>query len=207
MTKTDPSFLLDCAAAIASAPFDEVLDVAERCGLRVRDKGYVGYITTGYGIRAQTTAGPQQSVQAWARKVEAAFGRSWGRRVTPVIYGPDSAEILRRLKRKPKRLVELDEALDAVRDYLDRRPESVRAAIERKRDVQDAEDLRRFIRATAHLSDAEFSRPLPEGHPLTAGMGFRRKWAMKIRWNSERGRRHRRTAHEVIAEQRLSTEN
>lgn len=78
MTKATPDFLIDCAAAIAAAPFDEVLDVAERCGLRIKDHGYTGYSTTGYGIRAQTTAGPQQSVQAWARKVEAAFGRTAG---------------------------------------------------------------------------------------------------------------------------------
>lgn len=76
MTKTDPGFLINCAEAIAAAPFDQVLDVAERCGLLVRDNGYTGYSTRGYGIRAQTTAGPQQSVQAWARKVEAAFGRA-----------------------------------------------------------------------------------------------------------------------------------
>lgn len=78
MTKADPSFLRDCVAAIAAAPFDQVIDVAEQCGLQVRDKGYTGYLTSGYGIRAQTTAGPQQSVQAWARKVEAAFGRTAG---------------------------------------------------------------------------------------------------------------------------------
>lgn len=119
-------------------------------------------------------------------------------------YGPDSAEILRRLKRRPKRVVELDDALEAVRDDLDRRPESVRAAIERKRGIQDAEDMRRFIAATAHLSDAEFSRSLPENNPLTEGMGFRRKWAMKIRWNSEPARRRRRTAHEVLAERSLA---
>lgn len=123
--------------------------------------------------------------------------------MTPVVYGPDSAEILRRLKSKPARMVELDEALEAVRARLDRRPESVRAAIARKRDVQDAEDMRRFIEATAHLSDGDFG-PFDFHGPLTVGMGSRRRWAMLARWNSEGSRRSRRTAHQVIAEQRLA---
>ena len=75
MTKVDPSFLLDCAAAIAAAPFDQVLDVAERCGLRVRDNGTGGYIAVGYGIRAQRSECREKAVQAWGWKVEDAFGQ------------------------------------------------------------------------------------------------------------------------------------
>lgn len=106
-------------------------------------------------------------------------------------YGSDSAEILRRLPRKAKR--------EAARS----RPISVRTAIARKRAAQDAQDLRRFIVATAHLSDAEISGPFPRDHPLTIGMGSRRRWAMMVRWNSETRRRQLRTAHQVLAEARL----
>jgi hypothetical protein len=81
---------------------------------------------------------------------------------------------------------------------------SQRAAVERKRVAQDAEDMRRFIRATAHLSGADISGPIRIDHPLTAGMGSRRRWATMVRWNSESRRRQLRTAHQVIAERRLA---
>ena len=77
MSKADPAFLLDCAAAIAAAPFDELLDVAERCGIRVHDnRGSSAYFAVGYGSRAQRSDGPQRAVQAWGWKVEEAFGRT-----------------------------------------------------------------------------------------------------------------------------------
>lgn len=76
MTKTDPSFLIDCAAAIAAAPFDQLLHTAEICGIKIRDNGTGGYIATGYGIRAQRSECREKAVQAWGWKVEEAFGRT-----------------------------------------------------------------------------------------------------------------------------------
>lgn len=121
-------------------------------------------------------------------------------------YDLDASEILRRLSRKPARMVELDDALGAVRNLLDHRPASVRTAIATKRVTQDAEDLRRFIGATAHLPDDVFEdcdlRDV-DGRALVAGLGRRRADAMWRRWYDEPARRAARTAHEVIAEQRL----
>lgn len=75
MTKTDPSFLLDCAAAIAAAPTDELLEVAERCGIRIEDNASGRCLATGYGIRVRRGT-RREAVQAWAWKVKDAFGRS-----------------------------------------------------------------------------------------------------------------------------------
>lgn len=77
MTKIDPSFLIDCAASIAAAPFDDVLAVAERCGITVRDLGSA-YLASGYGIRAQRSECREKAVMAWGWKVEEAFGRTAG---------------------------------------------------------------------------------------------------------------------------------
>lgn len=125
-------------------------------------------------------------------------------------YDIDSAEILRRLSSKPKRMVELDEVLKAVCSHLDRRPASVRAAIARKRVAPDAEDRRRFIAATAHMPDSEFldctGRPIVHtavpSH-LLEGCGSRRRRAFARMMRDERHRRAARTAHEVLAERSL----
>jgi hypothetical protein len=114
--------------------------------------------------------------------------------MTPVcvFHGVDSAEILRRLDSKPARMVELDEALEAFRSHLDRRPESVRAAIARKRSAQDAEDLRRFISATAHLPDRAFgtiAKPEPF-RQLCIGLGRLRRIRMTDLWHDEPARQH-----------------
>lgn len=78
-----------------------------------------------------------------------------------------------------------------------------RAAIERKRAATEERDRRRFLAATAHMADEEFSILPGDDNPLIAGLGRHRDADMTLRWIQEPDRRARRTAHEILSERRL----
>lgn len=79
-----------------------------------------------------------------------------------------------------------------------------RAAIARKRLAAEERDMHRFLAATAHMPDSNFSL---RGHPvlqqLRVGVGRRRSDVLVALWHDEPRRRAERTAHQVLVERRL----